>query len=234
MKGIIDNIIAFYSIQAKALSILIANTQKALKESEKERKANEQAERVKSFVKELTMNLNNMLTKFHFLKERKNRKQEQFTEGQTKAITEFAVFVKSLTGNVSSLLKRFQAESAFEEKIGKEIKELEVSVRQKLKEFNKALDETKAALTARLIRFVQNIPGGLARLFKGRSIIPAVANRRKSDKPPEKPPSNMKENPPKQPQDVYDSELENIVNSSNIKSLRSNEKRSKFLMHLKV
>ena len=46
MRGIINKIITFYSIQAEALSILITNTQKALKQSEKERKADEQIQRV--------------------------------------------------------------------------------------------------------------------------------------------------------------------------------------------
>jgi len=221
-------------MQAKALGVLVANTQKALNEFEKKGKADEQRQKMENFVKDLTMNLNNMLTKFYFLKERKDRRQEHLTEKQRKAITEFAIFVKGLAGNVTSLLNRFQAEGTFEEKIDRQIKELEVSVSRKLKEFDKALDETKAALTTRLIRFVQNTPRGLAKLFKGRRIIPAVANRRKSDKPQVKPTPNMKENSPKQPRDVYDSEVENLVNSSNIKSLRIDEKKSKCLMHLKV
>ncbi len=234
MIGIINNIMSFYQMQAKALGVLVANTQKALEQSEKERKANEQAERIENFVKDLTMNLNNMLTKFYWLKERKNRKQEQMTDSQMKAITEFVAFVKTLTKNVCSLLQRFQAGESFEERIDREIREVEAGVGRRLKEFDEALDETSGILTTHLIRFVQNIHRGLAKLFKGRSIIPAVANRRKSDKLPVKPPPNMKENSPKQPQDVYHGEVENPVNCSNIKSLRSDEKKSKCLMHLKV
>jgi uncharacterized phage infection (PIP) family protein YhgE len=234
MRGIINNIINFYQMQAESLNVLVTNTQKALEQSEKERKANEQIQRLENFVKDLTMNLNNMLTRFHSLKQRKARRQEQLTEGQTKAIDEFAIFVKALTKNVCSLLNRFQQGQTFEEKINKEIKELETSVRRELREFDKSLDETKDALTTPLIRFVQNIHRGLAKLFKGRSIIIAVANRRKSDKPPENPPKEARENPFEQPQDVYDRELENIVDSSNIKSLRSDEKKSKCLMHLKL
>lgn len=154
MKGIINNIIDFYQMQEEALNVLLNNTQKALEQSQEKRKADEQAQRVGNFVKDLTMDLNNMLAKFHFLKERKDRRQEQLTEGQTKAITEFAIFVKILTRNISSLLKRFQAGDTFEEKIDGEIKELETNIKQKLKEFDEALDETKDTLTNRIIKAV--------------------------------------------------------------------------------
>jgi len=144
-------------MQAKALGVLVANTAKALEQSEKERKANEQMQRLENFVKDLAMNLNNMLTKFHFLKERKTRKQERLTEAQTKAAAEFAIFVKSLTKNVSSLLNRPQQGQTFEEKIDKEMRELEANVGWRLKEFDKALDETNETLTTRLVKFARNI-----------------------------------------------------------------------------
>ncbi len=54
------------------MGVLVANTQNALEESEKEIKVNEQIIRVKDFIKDL----NNMLTKFYFIKERKNLRQE--------------------------------------------------------------------------------------------------------------------------------------------------------------
>ena len=157
MRGIINNIINFYQMQAKALGVLVANTAKALEQSEKERKANEQMQRLENFVKDLAMNLNNMLTKFHFLKERKTRKQERLTEAQTKAAAEFAIFVKSLTKNVSSLLNRSQQGQTFEEKSDKEMRELEANVGWRLKEFDKALDETNETLTTRLVKFARNI-----------------------------------------------------------------------------
>jgi O6-methylguanine-DNA--protein-cysteine methyltransferase len=233
MRAIINNIINSYQIQSEAWSVLVANTQKALEQSEKERKANEQIQRVEHFMKDLIMNLNNMLTKFQFLKEHKNRKQEQLTDSQIKDIAEFANFVKTLTKNVCSLLNRFQQGRTFEEKVDKEIRELEASIGWKLKEFDKALEETKTTLTNRIIRFVQNIPWGLATPFKGRSII-LEANLRKPDKPPKKPLQETRENSPERLQDVYDSELENLVNSSNIKLLRNDSKKSKYPTHLEV
>ncbi len=143
-------------MQAKALGVLVANTQKALEQSEKERKANEQIQRVENFVKDLIMNLNNMLAKFSFLKDRKNRKQEQMTDSQVKAVTRFAIFVKTLTKKAGSLLNRLRENQAFEQKIDKEIKELETSIKQRLKEFDEALDETKDTLTNRIIKAVTN------------------------------------------------------------------------------
>jgi len=97
MRGIINNIINFYEMQAKALSVLVANTQKALEQSENQRKADEQIQRVENFVRDLTMDLNNMLAKFYWLKERKKRRYEEMTSEQINAMVNFAHFVKSLT-----------------------------------------------------------------------------------------------------------------------------------------
>ena len=162
MRGIINNIINFYQMQAETLDVLLANTQKALEQSEKERKADEQVQKVENFVRDLIMNLNNMLTKFYFLKERKNRKQEQMTDRQVKAITGFVIFVETLTENVRSLLRRFQENQTFEEKIDEEIKGLETCVGQRLKEFDKALDETNSTLTIHPIKFARNVAGSFA------------------------------------------------------------------------
>ena len=162
MRGIINNIINFYDTETKVLNVLVANTQKALEQSENQGKANEQIQRVENFVKDLTVDLNNMLMRFCFLKDRKDRKHEQMTDRQVKAVTVFAVFVKTLAEKVCSLLKRFQAGQTFEEKIDKEIRELETGVRRRLREFDKALDETNIALTIRLIRFARNIAGSFA------------------------------------------------------------------------
>jgi len=209
MKGIIDNIITFYSIQGKALSILIANTQKALDQSEKERKANEQMQRVENFVKDLTMSLNNMLTKFHFLKDRKSRKQERLSEEQTKAAAEFAIFVKNLTENArSSLLNRSQQSQSFAEKIDKEIRELEAGVGWRLRAFDKALDETNETPTL-LVKFARNITSGVSSVLQACGSIFSVKNRRKSGTLPEKPAYDIKENFSAGPPNTNDNELEN-------------------------
>jgi len=221
-------------MQAEALTILLANTQKALEQSEKERKADEQAKRIENFVKDLTMNLNNMLTKFYFLKDRKNRRQQQLTDRQVSAMTEFAVFVKTLTGNVSSLLNRFQESQTFEEKIDKEIKGLEASIGQKLQEFDKALEETTNASTGYLINFAQSITSSFAKLPRVRNIVLAVANRGKLNKLPKKSPQIIKEDSQIHIQDTGDNQLEKILSCSIIKSVKSDGKKSKCLMNFKA
>jgi hypothetical protein len=230
MRGIINNIINFYEIQAIALSVLVANTQKALEQSEKERKANEQIQRVENLVKDL----NNMLTRFYFLKERKNRKQEQMTDSQVKAMTGFAIFVKTLTDNVRSLLRRFQHGLTFEERVDEEIRELEASVRRRLKEFDVALDETSGTLTIRLSNFARDIAGSFTKLIKVQEIFLRVANSRKSYSPLGESPQNTKEDSLARPQDSGDNQLENLFNYSSIKPVESDEKRSKRLMQLKA
>ncbi len=208
----------------------MANTQKALEQSEKERKANEQIQRVENLVKDL----NNMLTRFYFLKERKNRKQEQMTDSQVKAMTGFAIFVKTLTDNVRSLLRRFQHGLTFEERVDEEIRELEASVRRRLKEFDVALDETSGTLTIRLSNFARDIAGSFTKLIKVQEIFLRVANSRKSYSPLGESPQNTKEDSLARPQDSGDNQLENLFNYSSIKPVESDEKRSKRLMQLKA
>ena len=242
MKSIINNIINLYEIQAKALSVLVANTEKALEQSENQRKANEQVQRVENFVKDLIMNLNNMLAKFYFLKDRKNRKQEQMTDSQMKAVTEFAVFVKTLTKKVCSLLNRFQEGHTFEEKIDKEIRELDAGIGQSLKEFDEALDETSGTLTIRLINFAKNIAGSFTKLIKVQEIFLRMANSRKSGRRLEESIQTIKEDLPARTQDIGDplcclrqqTRGETLFNYSGIKSVKSDEKRSKRLMQLKA
>jgi len=178
-------------MQAEVLDVLLANTQKAIDQSGKEGNADEQAQKVENFVRNLIMNLNNMLAKFYFLKDRKNRRQEQMTDRQVKAATEFPIFVKTVTENARSLLRRFQENQTFEEKVDEEIKGLETCVGQKLKEFDEALDETNGTLTIYPIKLARNIAGSFA------------------DK------------------------LGNLFSRSREKMVKSDEKRSEFMVHLK-
>jgi len=64
MKAIINNIIDSYRMEADAWSILLDNTQRALEQAEKKRKADQQAQRVESLVRNLIMDLNNLLARF--------------------------------------------------------------------------------------------------------------------------------------------------------------------------
>ncbi len=230
MRGIINNIINFYDTETKILDVLITNTQKALEQSEKERKADEQSRRLENLVRDL----NNMLTRFYFFNDRKNKRQEQMTDRQVKSITEFAIFVKTLTKKVCSLLNRLQQGQTFEEKIDEEIRELEASVRRRLKEFDAALDETSGTLTIRLINFTRDIASSFTKLIPVQRIYLTMTNSRKSYNPLGKSPQNTKEDSLARPQDSGDNELETLFNYSGIKSVKSDEKRSKRLMQLKA
>jgi len=153
-------------MRAKALSVFVANTQKILKESERKGKADDQAEKMENFVKNLTMEVNNMLARFYFQKE-----HEQMTDDQRKALVDFVNFVKTLIKSVQSLLRRYQKSQTFEEKLDKEIKELEDHVKQKLKEFDEALSETSDTLTNHLSKYVCDIAAGIRGRLKALALV---------------------------------------------------------------
>jgi hypothetical protein len=227
MRGIIDNIMTFYDLQAEALGILIANTQNALEESDKDRKANEQAERIENFVKDLSTDLNNMLTKLYWLKERKNRKQERMTDSQMKAITEFAIFVKTLTKNVCSLLQRFQTGESFEERIDKEIREVEAGVGRRLKEYDEALSDT---LKNRLSKYISNKVESIKKFFRGKRVGLEKAKKAKIDSLP----PHRLEGAPTDSIDSRDIQLENLIDVLNINTGGSSSKKSERQTHLGV
>jgi hypothetical protein len=169
MRGIINNIINFYEMQAKVLGVLVANTQKALEQSENQRKADELIQKVENFVRDLIMNLNNMLTRFYFLKDRNKRQHKEMTQTRVKALANFTNFVKTLTGNVSSLLKRSLKSHTFEEKIDMEIMELEACIGHKLKE-----EDSQAG--------IPNLcDGEFENLFNGLSIDSDNSNKESSE-----------------------------------------------------
>jgi len=168
MRGIINNIINFYQIQAKALGVLVANTQKALEQSEKERKANEQIQRIENFVKELTMNLNKILTKFYWLKERKKRCHEEVTSQQIKAMVDCAHWVKSLTKKVQPVLEYFRKSPTFAKKVDGDIKELEAHIKALLRKFDEALAETPDTLAIRLSKYANTLSRKFEKCFERR------------------------------------------------------------------
>ena len=221
-------------MQAKALGVLVANTQKALEQSENQRKANEQIQRVENFVKDLTMDLNNMLAKFYFLKDHKNRKQEQMTDSQVKAVTEFAVFVKTLTKKVCSLLNRLGESRTFEEKIDKEIRELDAGIGQKLKEFDKALEETPDTLSIRLGKYANTMSEAIREFFTQRRFSTQNSKQLMHTKQPEEQPYNNKEKISAFVASPPDEELENLVNGLDISSAQKSNNKSKCYTYSKV
>ena len=150
MRGIIDNVIAPYEMRAEVLGVLVANIEKALRGPavDGESKADEQAKKLEDRLQDLTMNVNSMLTRFWFQKERHDRKNESMSDEQVKNIADFAGFTKTLTENVRSLQRQLDGINSrtFEQKLDEEIEQIERSAKKKLKEFDEALKETRAGL----------------------------------------------------------------------------------------
>lgn len=141
MIGFIDKIITFYEMRANAMTILMANTQKALEQLAPGgcKTTSEQIERFDNRVKDLTRDVGDMLTRFWFLKERK-----RMTDAQTMALADFANFTKTLAKDVRLLLYHFEKprDQTFEKKIDKEVKQMERYIKGRLKGFDKALEGT--------------------------------------------------------------------------------------------
>ena len=156
MSGIIHNIMTSYEMRAKALGILVANTEKALEESASERIPEQQAVRLERFVQNLAREVNDMTTRFWFLKE-----CEQMSDYQTKKMRDFVHFTKTLSRDVRSLLSRFRGaqENTFEEQLDKEIKRVESHIKQRRKEFDSVLDKTNGTMKESLSKFVCSEPG---------------------------------------------------------------------------
>lgn len=150
MRGIIRNIIAIYQMRAEALSVLVANTQRAFEEfgPDRETKANEQRGKLQNFVNDLTSNVNDMFTKFWFQKEHRQRNHEQMTDDEVKNLADFANFAETLAKDIRSLLIHFEdvRGQQFEECFDKEAKRIETCVEKRLKEFEKTLNGTKGTL----------------------------------------------------------------------------------------
>jgi len=234
MRGIINNIINFYQMQAKTLSVLVANTQKALEQSEKERKADEQAKRIENFVKGLTMNLNNMLTKFHFLKERKKRRHEEITSDQVNAMVDFAHWVKSLIKKVQPVLEYFRKSPTFAEKVDKDIKELEAHIKAQLKKFNETLDETPDTLAIRLSKYAKALSGRVWKIFTNGGFSIVKSNQVTPSKRSEGQPYGNKDEISAFVASPPDEELENLVHGLDISSAQKNNNKSKRYTYSKI
>jgi exonuclease VII large subunit len=221
-------------MQAKALGVLVANTQKALEQSEKERKANEQIQRLENFVKDLTMDLNNMLTKFYWLKERKQRRQEEMTPEQVNGMVNFAHFVKSLTEKVHSVLGYFQKSPTFAEKIDRDMKELEAHIKAELKKFNEVLEETPDTLAIRLSKDISALSGRARKFFTHRGFSILKSNKVTHTKQPEGLPYNDKEEISTLRVNSPDEQVENLVYSLSETPTKHRGSKSKYQMYSKV
>jgi len=222
MREIINNIMTFYDMRVADLGVLVANSKKALKEFSRERKADGQAERIENFAKDLTTEINDMLTKFYFYKKRK-----QMTSAQTRALADFAAFVKILAKQVCSLLARFEKNQTFEEKIDKGMKELETQVKVRLKEYDEALSET---LKDRLSKYISNKVESIKKFFRGKRVGLEKAKKAKIDSLP----PHRLEGAPTDSIDSRDIQLENLIDVLNINTGGSSFKKSERQIHLEV
>jgi len=234
MRGIINNIINLYEIQAKALSVLVANTQKALNEFEKNKKADEQAKRVESFVKDLIMDLNNMMTKFYWLKDRKQRQHEEVTTEQVNAMVDFAHWVKSLTQKVQPILEYFQKSPTFAEKVDRDMKELEAHIKAQLKRFNEVLEETPDALSIRLGKYANTLSEAIREFFTQRRLSILKPKQPMHMKQPEEQPYNNKEKISAFVASPPDEELENLIDGLDISSTQKSNNKSKRYAYSKI
>jgi len=227
MRGIIDNIITFYDLQAEALGILIANTQNALEESDKDRKTNQQVEKVENFVKALTTDVNNMLTRFYFLKEHKDMAEEQAT-----TLVDFVNFVKTLTRNVHLLICRFQKVNGqtFEEKLEKEIKEMEAQVKRRLKEYDEAFSGTSGTLKYRLCKYVSNKVTSIKKFLRGKSFGLKETEKAELDSHQ----AHKLEHVPIDSIDSCHTQLESLIDVLNKNTGGSSSKKSEQQIHLEV
>jgi hypothetical protein len=170
MRGIIDNIITFYEMRAEALDVLVANTQKAIEElaPDRERMDSEQREKLQNFVKVLTIDLNDMLTRFWFRKERKQINHEQMTDAEVKNLADFANFAETLAKDIRSLLIHFEGVRGqrFEEEFDKEVKQMETYVKKRLKKFEKTLTMREDNLMSRFIEYIRNLPTSIGKSLR--------------------------------------------------------------------
>jgi len=141
MKGLIDKVITCYEMRANAMSVLMANTEKALEQFAPQ--GYEQIERLGNRVKDLTKEVSDMLIRFWFVKERKQKKNESMTRDQVKNLADFANFTKTLANEVRALLNSFEKKrgQTFEKEFDKEVRQMEAHVKGRLKGFDKALEE---------------------------------------------------------------------------------------------
>lgn len=221
-------------MQAKALGLLVTNTQKSLEQSEKERKANEQVQRVENFIKELTMDLNNMLTKFYWLKERKKRHHEEITSNQVNAMVDFAHLVKSLIKKVQPVLEYFRKSPTFAEKVDKDIKELEAHIKAQLKKFNEILDETPDTLAIRLSKYAKALSGRVWKILTNGGLSILKSNQVTPSKPSEGQPYGNKDGISAFVASPPDKELENLVQGLDITSAQKNNNKSKSYTYSKI
>ncbi|MCJ7729285.1 MAG: hypothetical protein MUO27_05345 [Sedimentisphaerales bacterium] len=171
MGGIIDKIIRFYQMRSEALGIVVGNTGKALRE----KKDNEETEKLQNFAENLTRDVNDTLTRFYFRKERKEKRYQRLSDEEVNALADFANFARNLAASVPSWLSHLRKNGTFEGKLDEETKQIETYVKKRIKEFDEVLED---ALTGRgrmfikrLVKRLDNVVRGIAKPSRGERLV---------------------------------------------------------------
>ena len=112
---------------------------------------------MENFAKDLIMNMNNILTKFYRLKERKQKRQEDMSPEQVNGTVNFMHFVNSLSKKVHLVSRYLRKSPTFAEKIDREMKGMEIRIKADSKKFNKVLDETPDTLAIRFGKYANTL-----------------------------------------------------------------------------
>jgi len=164
MGGIIDKIIRFYQMRSEALGIVVGNTEKALVETERDKKDNEETEKLQSFAKNMTWDVNNMLTRIYSRKERKEKRYQRLSDEEVNALADFANFTRNLAASMPSWLSCLRKNETFEEKLDEEIKRLEIYVKKRIKEYDEVLEE---ALIGKGRLFIRRLAKRVGNVIRG-------------------------------------------------------------------
>lgn len=161
MIDVIGRIISFSQMQAAVMSILMTNTEKALHEFApyEEDIGGPQNERLNKFSKSVTTAVGDMLTRFWFQIERKQRENKPMSDDEIKNVRDLVSFVRNLIENMRSLPNHFQSidNRTFEAEFDKKLQEVEAYTKKRLQEFDEALDGTGKDLKSRLGKSVRSV-----------------------------------------------------------------------------
>lgn len=152
------------------------------------------------------------------------------TREQTKTLVDFAAFVKTLAKQVCLLLTRFEKNQTFEEKVDKEIKEMETHIKKRLKELDEALSGTSDTLKYRLSKYVSNKADSIYKFLRGKRFGLEETEKAKLDSLP----PHRLEGAPIDSIDSRDTQLENFIDVLNINTGVSSSKKSERQIHLEV
>ena len=176
MIHVIDRIISFSQMQAAVMSILMTNTQKVLHEFApyEEDLAGPNDERMNKFSKSVTTAISDMLTRFWFQIERKQREHKPMSDNEIRNVRDFVSFVRTLTGNMRSLPNHFQSVDSltFEAEFERKLQEVEAYTNKRLQEFDEALDGTGKGLKSCFGKSIRSVFKHISKPFMRSELHP--------------------------------------------------------------